>query len=58
VIYYRNPEEVVESIGESDPWYIEVQMERNGPHYVLWDARPSIRAGPTGLEEMFGQMRV
>jgi hypothetical protein len=58
ILYYRNAEEVVVGIGESEPWYVEVQLVHNGPHFILWDATPQLRAGQTGLEEMFGGMNI
>lgn len=54
ILYYRTADEVVIGIVESDPWYIEVQTERNGPHVVLWD----VRAQHTGIEEMFRGLQV
>jgi hypothetical protein len=58
ILYYRNAEEVVVGIGESEPWYVEVQLVHNGPHFILWDTTAQLQAGRTGLEEMFGGMNI
>jgi hypothetical protein len=49
VYKYRTIDEIVVGITDSEPNYIDVQIDSQSPRIILWD----IRNPQTGLEEMF-----